>query len=177
EDLFIQIYDGYFCDAMNFLKRTDEQYDIILSDLPDPSNESVARLYSTFFFKLVRSKLSRHGIFATQATSPFHTRQAFWCIYESLKASDFAEVQPYHTYVPSFGDWGFVMASNVDLPKGEFQPKVPCRYLEAGIDERLFHFEKDIANPGQLDANQLEQPALLSYFLSDWENWRKEHRN
>ena len=85
-------------DAMQFLQASDQLYDVILSDLPDPSNESVARLYSTIFYKLVQSKLSATGIFATQATSTFHTNKAFWCIFETLKESGFQKVVPYHIY-------------------------------------------------------------------------------
>jgi len=41
----------------------------------------------------------------------------------------------------------------------------------------MFYFEQDIANPGNLAINRLDQPALLGYFLEDWEKWRKDKKN
>ena len=41
-------------DAGLFLRFDTARYDLILADLPDPTTESVARLYSTHFFRLVR---------------------------------------------------------------------------------------------------------------------------
>ena len=161
-------------DAGNFLKSTDQYFDIVIADLPDPSNESIARLYSTYFFKLVKARLTPNGVFATQATSPFHTRKGFWCIYETLKASEFEYVIPYHTYVPSFGDWGFVMAANRPLEILPFQPKHDLKYLNASTVQAMFDFPPDTDNPGGLEPNRLDQPALLEYYLEDWAKWSKE---
>lgn len=116
------------------MAETDAYYDLILADLPDPSTEAVARLYSTCFFGLARSRLTAHGGFATQACSPFHTR-AFWCIYETLRAAGFEQVLPYHAYVPSFRSWGFIMASNQALQPLPFSTSLPLRYLDAALAE------------------------------------------
>ncbi len=164
-------------DAMAYLRTTTEVYDVIIADLPDPSNEGIARLYSTAFFKLAQNKLSRYGIFATQATGPFHTRRAFWCIYESLKVSGFAEVYPYHTYVPSFGDWGFIIAANHPINPQTFDSDLPLKYLNTENVARMFYFEPDIDNPENLEINRLDHPVLLEYFLKDWERWRKDKKN
>lgn len=164
-------------DAMQFLQFSNQFYDVILSDLPDPSNESVARLYSTAFYKLVQSKLSANGIFATQATSTFHTKNAFWCIYESLKASGFSYVYPYHVYVPSFGDWGFVMAANYPLKTQDVKLDVPAKFLDSTLLKKMFFFEQDIVNPGNIIPNRMDQPELLDYFLEDWEQWRKKAKS
>ncbi|MEO1514551.1 MAG: polyamine aminopropyltransferase [Bacteroidota bacterium] len=164
-------------DAMTFLTESQIKYDLILADLPDPSNESLARLYSTAFFQLVQQRLSAHGVFATQATSPFHTRNAFWCIEESLRTSGFENVYPYHVYVPSFGDWGFVLASGLPLTPKRLTNDKPYRYLDSTIVEQMFYFEKDIAKPADMRPNYMDRPELLSYFLNDWEQWRKEKKH
>ncbi|MFK7809103.1 MAG: polyamine aminopropyltransferase, partial [Saprospiraceae bacterium] len=145
-------------DAMAYLKETDEQYDVILADLPDPSNESVARMYSTMFYRLVQSRLSGYGVFATQATSVFHTNNAFWSIQETLEESGFAKVHSYHTYVPSFGDWGFHLAANHEVDPTKYKEEVATKYLDASIVPQLFLFEKDVAKPEDIEANRLDQP-------------------
>ena len=164
-------------DAMNFLRNASQRYDVILSDLPDPSNESIARLYSTGFFRLAFNALTPNGVFATQASSPFHTRRAFWCIYETLEFSEFPWVYPFHTYVPSFGEWGFVMATKQAVNPKIFEPEVDSKYLEQALVERMFYFERDITNPGDLEINKLDKPLLLNYFLEDWKTWSKEQKN
>ncbi len=164
-------------DAMLFLQQSKEQYDIILADLPDPSNESLARLYSTAFFKIVRSRLAPKGVFATQASSTFHTPNSFWCIYESVKASGFENVYPYHSYVPSFGDWGFVIATPEPVQADIFKPEVSCRYLDEATVKKMFHFEKDIDNPGDLAINRIDRPVLLEYFLDDFNRLIKEKKH
>lgn len=164
-------------DAMAFLKNTSEIFDVIIADLPDPSNEAIARLYSTAFYKLAKSKLSRYGVFATQATGTFHTNRAFWSIFESLKATGFEGVYPYHTYVPSFGDWGFIIASDTAIKPENFQSNLPLKYLDTENVRKMFYFEKDIDHPGDIKVNRLDHPVLLDYFLEDWEKWSKDKKS
>lgn len=72
-------------DAFKYLENSNELYDVIIIDLPDPNNSSLARLYSTEFYKIVQKKLSFGGIAVTQSTSPFFSSEAYWCINASLK--------------------------------------------------------------------------------------------
>ncbi|MEM8528062.1 MAG: polyamine aminopropyltransferase, partial [Bacteroidota bacterium] len=161
-------------DAFNFLDESNKLYDLIIADLPDPSNEAVARLYSTYFFRLAKSRLSEYGIFATQASGAFHTNDAFWCIINTLKASDFEYVYPYHAYVPSFGDWGFAIAANRPLEVEKFTLNVPTRFVNAENVPRMFYFEKDLIATQDFEPNELDRPTLLEYYLKDWEVWSKE---
>lgn len=161
-------------DAATFLSESDDLYDIILADLPDPSNQEVARLYSTFFFKLIQKRLSRFGIFATQATGTFHTNKAFWCIHETIKSSNFQYTYPFHAYIPSFGDWGFVMAANQPIEIQKLTIPYETKFLNSNSIPELFTFEKDIQLKDSLAINKLDQPALLNYYLQDWRKWSKE---
>ena len=164
-------------DAMTFLMESTGLYDVIIADLPDPSNDALARLYSTSFYRLVQNHLTPNGVFATQASSPFHTRNAFWCIYETVAASGFEHVYPFHTYVPSFGDWGFIMAANLKKEPTNFKTDLTTRYLAPDLVKKMFFFAKDMTNPGNLSVNQLDKPNLLHYFLEDWEEFSKEKKN
>ena len=55
-----------------------------------------------------------------QSTSPMFARQSYWCIVESVKQAGL-RVYPYHVYVPSFGEWGYVI--------GSFAPYEPPRAI------------------------------------------------
>lgn len=161
-------------DASLFLRFDDSQYDLIIADLPDPSNEAVARLYSTFFFRLVKARLAPGGVFATQAGSPFHTRKAYWCIVESLRESGFGYTLPYHTYVPAFGEWGFVMAADQPFQQPQLPEGVTTQYLEPQRLTHHFEFAPDISEPDGIRPNTLDRPVLLDYYLAEWNSWRKE---
>ncbi len=80
------------------------------SDFPDPTNYSLGKLYTTAFYRLLRRHLSENGMAVIQSTSPLFARRSYWCIVKTLESVGF-QVTPYHTYVPSFGEWGFVIAS------------------------------------------------------------------
>lgn len=154
-------------DAGRFLREDTSHYDLILADLPDPTSEGVARLYSTFIYRSVATRLRPEGIFATQATSPFYTRSAFWSIEASL-ASVFKWVRPYHVYVPSFGEWGFVMASLAPPTHWRLPVTVQPRFIEPTQLETYFHFAPDVRAPEGIQPNTLDRPLLLDYYLADW---------
>lgn len=173
ESLFDPRLETVAEDAFIFLREYQELFDVIIADLPDPTTESLARLYSREFFSLARRRLVPDGIFVTQAASPFHTTNAFWCIAASLEAAGFSQLLPYHNYVPSFGDWGFVMAANRPLQE-QIKLEIPCRFLTDSTAHRLTYFEKDILPASVIDTNTLDQPRLLDYYLEDWRRWSRE---
>ncbi|MEL7162292.1 MAG: hypothetical protein AAFN92_16160, partial [Bacteroidota bacterium] len=160
-------------DAAVFLRKDTTTYDLILADLPDPGNESVARLYSTWFFGMARARLRENGVFATQATSPFHTRKTFWCIHATLAAAGFENLRPYKVLVPSFGVWGFLMAGG-GTAEPRLRTDVDRRFLEVAALPSMFYFPPDLSDPGNLRPNRLDRPVLLDYFLSEWSDWQRE---
>ena len=65
-------------DAWRWLEEQGDLFDVIIIDLPDPSNVDIARLYTTEFYKKIARRLSVDGIMITQASSPWVERKAFW---------------------------------------------------------------------------------------------------
>lgn len=165
----VEIYNE---DAFTFLLKSKKQYDLIIGDLPDPSNESLARLYSNAFYHLVLARLNPQGIFITQATSPELTPKAFWCINQTLGEAGFSHVYPFNINVPSFGNWGFVMASNQAV-EIKYDEKIPTQFLEEELLKHMFYFPKDKRVP-QVLSNNLDQPILLEYYLEHWRDLNYE---
>lgn len=159
-------------DASVYLQQNESKFDLIIGDLPDPATESVARLYSKEFYRLIQNRLNPGGIFCTQATGTYHSNRAFWCIHETLKASGFSQVLPYHAYVPSFGDWGFIAASHSPLDASKIDFPVPTKYLEPGLLSKLLYFPKDLLRD-DMGVNTLDQPILLEYYLEDFRRFQK----
>ncbi len=157
-------------DAFKFLENAKEYFDVIIIDLPDPNNSSLARLYSKEFYKVAKQKLAQNGILVTQATSPYFSPEAYWCIEKSLISAGFKYTKPYHAYVPSFGDWGFVLAANKEISENNIDIKVPTKFLDKNSISSLFHIEKDIIRKN-IKASTLNKPEILNYYLSGWRYW------
>lgn len=101
-------------DAFVWLTETDQVFDFVVADFPDASSYAVGKLYTTAFYRLVGQHLSENGMLVVQATSPMFAPRAFWSIDETLRTAGF-RTWPYHVYVPSFGEWGFVLAGRTGL--------------------------------------------------------------
>ncbi len=157
-------------DAFIFLKENNSRFDIIIADLPDPNNISVARLYSLEFYKLVLKNLNQQGIFLTQATSPYFANKTFWCIFKTIKSAGLKYSYPYHVNIPSFGEWGFVLASRERLKIEEINLIEKTKYLNSAITKSIFTFSNDIYNPHN-KYSTLENPQVLTFYMSEWKHW------
>lgn len=158
-------------DAFKYLENVKDYFDVIIIDLPDPNNSSLARLYSKEFYKVVKQKLARNGIVVTQSTSPFFSPEAYWCIEKSLKSAGFKYTKPYHTYVPSFGDWGFMLAGNRPIDENSIKISgIKTKFLDNNSVKSLFHIEKDVLRDN-IKASTLDKPEILNYYLNGWRYW------
>jgi spermidine synthase len=166
-------------DAMQHLREDEAFYDVILVDLPDPDSEVLAKLYSTAFYALAEKRLALHGVLVTQATSPFYSREAFWSIVRTLQAAVPAElpgalhVAAYHESVPSFGEWGFALASHDNVDLKALAPHVPTRYLTPETLQAMFVFGKDMTAPAVVRINRLDDPVLFRYHRDGWRQFNE----
>ncbi len=155
-------------DAYRFLEENEEDYDVIIVDLPDPNNESLNKLYTNVFYRLCQNSLTGDGILAVQSTSPYYATKAFWCIGKTLESEGFF-VKPYHLQVPAFGDWGFHLASRKELGDN-YDITVETKYLSEDNVDALFSFGKDeIAE--DVEINSLSKPVLIEYYSEAVRNW------
>jgi spermidine synthase len=159
-------------DAFVFLRENKKPYDVVIADLPDPNNESLNKLYTSAFYRLIRQNLTQEGVMAAQSTSPYHTRDAFWCIYKTL-AGEFPLVLPYHLYVPSFGDWGFNLALQREAsPLLRLPETLSLSCLNRENFPSLFVFANDERRDlSSLAVNTLFHPRLLGYYAKGVQVW------
>jgi spermidine synthase len=158
-------------DAYSFLQENTQAFDYIISDLPDPNNIELARLYTKQFFQTLKQNLSANGVFVTQATSPYFATKAFWSIHHTLNASGFAYTVPYRADVPSFGDWGFIMASDNSLDTLSSRDVFEHgQFLSPSLLPAMRTFAKDQARV-DVEINSIDQPKLLAYYLEGWKKF------
>lgn len=108
---------------------------------------------------------------AIQSTSPYYASESYWCIRKTVQSEGFF-TSGYHLNVPSFGDWGFTLASNNSFSKDNIDITVPTRYLNKDIVQSLFSFAKDL-QPAQkkIEINTLTNPILLQYYQKAWDSY------
>ena len=101
---------------MIWIEKEPDLFDVVVVDFPDPNSYAVGKLYTSRFYALVKKKLDPEGVVAVQSTSPLFARRSFWIVDATLRAAGFS-TRPYHIAVPSFGDWGFVLASRYGVER------------------------------------------------------------
>jgi spermidine synthase len=153
-------------DAFRWMDQTRESFDFVVVDLPDPSNYGVGKLYTTAFYRLLSHHLNRGAMVVVQSTSPLFARSAFWSIDRTLREAGL-RTWPYHLYVPSFGEWGFVLAGRDDYTPPDRLPS-GLRYLTPGTVPHLFEFPADM-RPVPVKANRLDDQVLVRYYSDEWE--------
>ncbi len=158
-------------DAFTWLKENRDLFDFVVVDFPDPSTFSIGKLYTTAFYQRLRTALARDGAVVIQSTSPFVARKSFWCIDETLRAGGLV-TEPYHTNVPSFGEWGFILASPRPLGE-EWRLPAGLRFLDAENISAAFHFPPDMGRVA-VEVNRLNNQALVRYFESEWARYSEQ---
>ena len=153
-------------DAAKWLEENEGRFDVIIIDLPDPSNFSLGKLYSVPMYRLVARRLAPQGKIVVQSTSPYFAPNAYWSVVATLEAAGL-HTAPYHVYVPSFGEWGFVLAGRENRFPVPAAFSVPTRYLNGKTAAEMFDFPPDMARR-PVEANYLNNQMLVNYFERDW---------
>ena len=154
-------------DAFPWVDSNTDSFDFIVIDFPDPTNYSLGKLYTTAFYKAAARHLSSQGLMVVQSTSPMFARDSYWCIAETLKQAGL-KTYPYHVYVPSFGEWGFVIAGFRDY---SFPTSLPAglRFVSLSGLPALFQFPPDMS-PLQMPPNRLNDQVLVRAYDQDWKD-------
>lgn len=162
-------------DAFKFVEKGNNLYNVVIIDLPDPNEISLGKLYSEEFYRLVGKILAKDGIIITQSSSPYFARKVFWCIGETLKQV-FPHNLPITLHVPSFGQWGFQIASRMPIKDAEtrllrylkdLETNKKTRYLRASLWESLKTFDPDMSQV-KVEPNNLSTQYIIQYYEDSW---------
>ncbi|MES2523014.1 MAG: polyamine aminopropyltransferase [Gemmatimonadota bacterium] len=153
-------------DAFSWLDSTTAQFDFVIIDFPDPSNYHVGKLYTSAFYRLVKQHIVPGGLLVVQSTSPMFARQSFWSIVKTLEHAGL-RTWPYHVYVPSFGEWGFVIASEGTYTAPDSLPP-GLRYLTGQSIAGLFDFPTDMGMVAA-EPNRLNDQVLVRYYEHEFD--------
>ena len=161
-------------DAMVWLQEDHEgappRFDVVVVDFPDPNNFSLGKLYTVRFYKLLRARVADGGVVTVQSTSPLIARRSYWCVVRSVEAAGFV-VRPYHAFVPSFGEWGYVLASPraFDVPT---TAPAGLKWLTPSNVASLFDIAPDMSEV-PVETNRLNNQVLVRYYEEEWQRWAR----
>lgn len=160
-------------DAFVWLRANRQTFDAVIVDFPDPSNFSIGKLYSTLFYQLLKKAMKPEAIAVIQSTSPFVAPKSFWCVDATLRAVGF-ETVAYHNYVPSFGEWGYIMASPqkehawfAHFPQG-------LKFLNPSTLQQMLTFPEDMKAHEPVQPNKLNNQVLVGYFEQEWDKYLEQ---
>ena len=157
-------------DAYRYLQEESQIFDVIIIDLPDPKTVELARLYTREFYQLAMRHLSKGGALVTQASSPFFSRNAFLCIFKTIRAAGFSAIA-YHNHIPTMGEWGWVLGINLaDIETETLKERISLLNF-AGLQTRFLNQDAMTAmvrfGKGELDGIteiQINQELELKLF-------------
>ncbi len=168
----------YFGDAfikVDELIKQEKLYDSIIVDLPDPSHPDLNKLYSARFYAKLKTLLAGDGAMVVQSTSPYHAKNTFLSIGKTVKYAGFKNVEQYHHNVPSFGEWGWTIATTngqsaktriTNKQKLEIQDNWTTRGLLLAAFEFSNHFFDHL---DEINVNRINNQAAYRYHQQDWE--------
>ena len=149
-----------------WLRQESDLFDVVIIDFPDPNNYGLGKLYTTHFYRMLRQRMASGSVLTIQSTSPLYSPSAYWCIVRTLQHEGF-EARPYHTYIPAFGEWGYVLAGLDARPEPAPLPS-GLRYLTDDTLDTMFHFPLDMG-PRDGPINRLDNQVLVQLYEEDWQ--------
>ncbi|MCK8108652.1 polyamine aminopropyltransferase [Pseudoalteromonas sp. 2CM41L] len=160
-----------------------KQFDTILIDLPDPNHPDLNKMYSDYFYNHVRQLLAPDGAMAVQSTSPYHAKKAFLSIAKTVKAAGFDYVEQYQQNIPSFGQWGWTIATKMGQPasgriKNISTMPVPSRWVSKEYLLASFVFPNQyFEQVKSIEVNRLGSGQLYDYYRNAWQIESELYKN
>jgi spermidine synthase len=142
-----------------------DTYDVIIVDFPDPTNFSIGKLYTASFYGLLERRLSASGYAVIQTTSPLVARKSFWTVATTIESVGLTATA-YHAHVPSFGEWGYIIASHRPYRQPQTLP-ADLKFLNLQSLAQLFDFPQDMSRV-PAEVNRLTNQVLVNTYEQEW---------
>lgn len=171
----VQTYIGDAFIKVDELIQQGRLYDSIVVDLPDPSHPDLNKLYSARFYAKLKSLLAGDGALVVQSTSPYHAKNTFLSIGKTVQYAGFMNVEQYHQNVPSFGEWGWTIATKNGLSAKARIAQKEKLDVDDGWSTKAnllaaFEFNKHFFDRMQrIKVNTINNQAAYQYHQADWQ--------
>lgn len=126
-------------DGMNFVKNTDEKFDVIISDSTDPIGPGEV-LFTDNFYAQAKRCLAPNGILVTQNGVPFFQEDEVQTTYQRM-GQQFEDMHFYCAPIPTYYGGFMTFAWGTDDSKARNKPinKIKSEFEKLGITTRYYN--------------------------------------
>jgi len=158
-------------DILEFITSSDETFDLLILDLPDPRDIESNQLYTKEFYGFCINLISPYGLIVTQSGSPYFTSEAFHSIGNTMKSAGL-NIVPLHNQVLTLGEWSWTIGSK-DITSYEIKAKIknlgiehiPTEWLNKEALSLITSFGKEYKKIDSVEINTLNNPVAYRYYL------------
>jgi spermidine synthase len=164
-------------DAKEYIENTKEKFDVIISDLCCPIQDSpAASLYTKKFYEKIKSKLNKNGILLIQSTPADIPQFKLFSSINNTLEQVFNFVYPFSSFIPScIISWGYNLATDSDLKNplnindiddllNDRLFSNDLRYYDNITHKRMFCFPKHLRVLLEKENNVLTDDSLCFLF-------------
>lgn len=148
-------------DPLPWLREHDDRWNVILVDLPEPDSPARSKLFTTYFYRLVRGHLAPGGTGAIAGPSPTMLPRGWASILASLASAEL-HPRPYHANLPTVGVMGYALIGDHDVEAPTHVP-MPCAWLDDDVLAEAFHLASDERTPTDVAENLMWRQVLMRY--------------
>lgn len=158
-------------DAFVWLRNHKETFDAAVIDFPDPSNYAIGKLYTNTFYNELKKHLMPGASCVIQCTSPYVAKNAFWCIDTTLRSAGFNTI-PYYNNVPSFGIWGYIIATTEPMYTLRRPLPPQLKFYKSELFASMRNFSLDMQKDMPINVNRLNNQFLVTMFEKEWSHYQ-----
>jgi spermidine synthase len=137
-------------DGRKFLKEIGQKtYDLIIVDVPDPSNQMINRFYTIEFYKEVKRVLKKDGVFITGGMGGLHYMAKEAGVYAGSLYHTLRKIFAWIILLPDVRAWYFsslkpgITTDNISILKKRWQQrKISSPYFSEHLLSMFFHQER-----------------------------------
>ena len=162
-------------ELLQYVYNSNEKYDAIFIDLPDPRSVETNQYYTFEFYNLIRNMLNTGGVMITQAGSPYFATDAYNSIGQTIREAGF-NVLPIHNQILTLGEWGWYICSldqHTDILKKRLleqkESPVETKWFNQEAATLISSFGKTYTDSSDVHINTLDNPLVYQYYLKG--NW------
>ena len=165
-----------YIDGRYFLRITENKYDVIILNLPDPSTLVLNRFYTKEFFEICQSHLRKNGILVFQIPGSSSYTKLTVCLINTVSdVFKFQRIIPFEKSIVLVSNEQDILNAGPDLLLARLTKRhikthlFSDRYLQYKLDRtRLAWFQNEIRNISSVRHNTDLLPAALYYDLIYW---------
>ena len=87
-----------------------------------------------------------------------------------MEAAEYS-TYPYHVMIPSFGEWGFVLAGRAPVDATGLSVPVATRFLDGAAFRDMGNFPRDMERTPDIVVNRMDRPTLARVYRDSWGAW------